>query len=197
MKKSLALLSLSALTLTACFNQEAAVYEYTTDPSPEAVQAWANLELEYDFLEFGAIKKEDGREYFISTDTFAGGNSIPTTLYRYQDSRLMTIGEFDMSYQNIEGLDDWVMPVTHLLGYGTDKKGKDYYIALIQDFSDSPGPCAQPYLLGGENGAGIRSIVKLYQDGYSEPRFENLELPEEVLADAQAKQEACQANLNQ
>lgn len=137
--------------------------------------------------------------YFTSSAFDVNKQENLLSVYKYNTSDFSWERLFRNTYGEGEfsGLADFVIPAFHIVGYDNN-----HLVVLVQDTDDSPGPCADPLLIGfsepafdeDDNPVLIRDLLSM---SISEPYsgFRDYTPPDEVIEEAQERQEECLENL--
>lgn len=145
-------------------------------------------------IEFGIVTDPNNENvvYFSSTVFDDELEEQLVSVYKYQTDNYNFERLFRTSYGEgrFPNLDEPNFVVLHVVGYEDGK-----LIILAQDSDDSPGPCAEPILMGwDENRGTIRNLLTLdIAEPYS--GFEEYTPPEEVAGAARERQTQCKAGL--
>lgn len=132
---------------------------------------------------------------YFASDVMTTSNKVSSTdlsVFRYNTASY----EFERIYRgtfaqgSIEGLDDSVAPVFHVLGYDHGN-----LVILAQDGSDSPGPCTMPLTLGRTDADQIREMLSLNIADPYKAGLTAYTVPEHVLADQDARSQACEEEM--
>lgn len=142
-------------------------------------------------IQFGIVQDPTNEAvYYFATSAYDQEEETnDISIYRYNIEDFTWQRLYRNSYQagSFRGLDEHVLPIYHVVGY--DNNG---IVILIQDVNDSPHPCTEPILLGhGERADGIRSMVRMQIVEDAHGTFEPYTPPDEVINEAEEKQETC------
>ncbi len=142
-------------------------------------------------IEFSIIEDptDENVVYFATSAYDERDDQQMIGIYSYRTDNFNFERLFRRSYDkgDLENIHEEDFPDFHVVGYDSGN-----LVLLVMGMSDSPGPCAEPLLLGADyDGRELWSMS--VDDPYG--GFEDYELSEELRAEVEADQEACVAEL--
>ncbi|MBT3231167.1 hypothetical protein HN358_05350 [Candidatus Uhrbacteria bacterium] len=178
---------------------EATNYEYIMPEEWEfyenAIEDIQSLS-EYQEIEFGVVQDpiEPNFVYFASRKTLLELGDTLLSLYKYNEDdysfdRLWRRDINNVDEYGIDGTDQY-FPVMHVIGYENGK-----LIVLFQSGDDSPGPCANPWLMGWEDRANRNMMTINLSDPYN--GFEEYTPSDEIIETAEDAVDECETALFQ
>lgn len=144
------------------------------------------------YVQFGVVEDpvEEEIVYFATAAFDDETEENKLSIYRYNERTY----DFERVYRGSYGqgdssyLHEKAWPVWNVIGY--DKNG---LIVLLEDGDNSPGPCAEPLLVGTDND----KVAALLRLDLSDPSSGLAEwtAPQDLIDDAEERQTACQESM--
>lgn len=159
------------------------VWEHTSR-AQEDIQELARGQV----LEFGVVTdpSDPTFAYFATSvyDDRKKENLVGVYKYNVENYSFERLFRRSYSAGDFTMLGEDVIPVFHVVGYDDGR-----LVILAQDMNDSPGPCAQPLLLGAEQSDARALISMSITDAYA--GFETYTLSDDVRRAAETAEQTC------